>query len=803
MEPFQLELFRGVVLGVTKAQFGDSLFRHKHALLSALGLEPLGSESYDHTNPALSHLYRVEKEFSRSQSSFRPPGCRTGTCPRRLGRGSAAADARLQEDGGERAARGLRSVNRSRLDHGLLPHQGGRLGRMAHVEHVRARPKPARGRRSPSEGRRSSFRSRRESPRRSPFGAHREGILVQGLRPRSRRALSPRSDPMLGRPGQRGLAGRPSPSVRVKGRSVLSLPGALRREQLGRRRTAARLRSALLLNRLGEGDARENATSRTTLAHRSRSRAVLLVRRGRASRGERGVRTRGWLVGPRRRAARPFTALLWWVRSRFFLEVELPGRDAARTALGRRRADRGSSSAAKRAGGEQAGPGEKGGAAAAAGGRSRSRPSAESGSRSGWEHPPMAEAGRAKEAGRRKELGEGRALALFGEAAPSRNYTYHEFNNLAGTLTDGPKAFPYAFTVRRRRVNFSDSELLPEPRRPRGPFACAAVGLDQPVLLMEDPWTGTPARWCAGTTVTSGSPEYPREELGSREPLRRAVLQRGVPAREAREQAEPGRGPQVLSGLQREVLQRGGSFDQDLGIRALVSSAVAAIAESLLRLAKVKRSELEGGPGDLANLGDSLGKIAVYQRAAVSKPKLSMRLLWYLPTELCSFEGIEAYRPLLEEIEKTSLGYTLLSYPAEASRCGLCELRGSIARGGRRDLCPRQLRLGEPDRSGPRRSSVDRAPYSFRKCVRLRMWERGSALNRGVRSAFGTASRTSAEDQRSLSVGLSSNPITSGRGVARRSFARIVGKRDRGRLVLPVGTSGRKGGPGSAGGGEL
>ncbi|KAK2814398.1 hypothetical protein Q5P01_000526 [Channa striata] len=126
-----------------------------------------------------------------------------------------AADARLQEDGGERAARGLRSVNRSRLDHGLLPHQGGRLGRMAHLEHVRARPKPARGRRSPSEGRRSSFRSRRESPRRSPFGAHREGILVQGLRPRSTRRAE--IDPMLGRPDS-GFAGRPSPSVRAKGR---------------------------------------------------------------------------------------------------------------------------------------------------------------------------------------------------------------------------------------------------------------------------------------------------------------------------------------------------------------------------------------------------------------------------------------------------------------------------------------------------------------------------------------------------------------------------------------------------------
>ncbi|KAK2813054.1 hypothetical protein Q5P01_000919 [Channa striata] len=56
------------------------------------------------------------------------------------------------------------------------------------------------------------------------------------------------------------------------------------------------------------------------------------------------------------------------------------------------------------------------------------------------------------------------------------------------------------------------------------------------------------------------------------------------------------------------------------------------------------------------------------------------------------------------------------------------------------------------------------------------------------------ASRTSAEDQRSLSVGLSSNPITSGAASLGDRFARIVGKRDRGRLVLPVGTSGRKGG---------
>ncbi|KAK2813055.1 hypothetical protein Q5P01_000920 [Channa striata] len=392
-------------------------------------------------------------------------------------------------------------------------------------------------------------------------------------------------------------------------------------------RTAARLRSALLLNRLGEGDARENATSRTTRRF-SIALSGCTTRPARARLpGEKEVADPG-LARSGAEEPRPFTALLWWVRSRFFLEVELPGRDAARTPSGggeptgvapRRRSGRGGEQRARREGaGRRAAVGDLG------------RPSAEAdrdraGNTLRWRRRAAA-----KKRGGGKKLGEkgARSLALFGEAAPSRNYTYHEFNNLAGTLTGGPKAFPYAFTVRRRRVNFSDSELLPEPRRPRGPFACLrAVGLDQPVLLMEDPWTGTPASECS--------------------------------CREAREQAEPGRGPQVLSGLQREVLQRGGSFDQNLGIPGPGVQRGRGHCESLLRLAKVSAQRARGS-GDLANLGDSLGKIAVYQRAAVSKPKLSMRLLWYLPTELCSFEGIEAYRPLLEEIEKASLGYTLL-----------------------------------------------------------------------------------------------------------------------------------------------
>lgn len=70
MEPFQLELFRGVVLGITKNQFGDTLFKYKHALLEKLGLAPLGSESYNYVDPALSHFYQVERAFSHYANPY-------------------------------------------------------------------------------------------------------------------------------------------------------------------------------------------------------------------------------------------------------------------------------------------------------------------------------------------------------------------------------------------------------------------------------------------------------------------------------------------------------------------------------------------------------------------------------------------------------------------------------------------------------------------------------------------------------------------------------------------------------------
>lgn len=51
-----------------------------------------------------------------------------------------------------------------------------------------------------------------------------------------------------------------------------------------------------------------------------------------------------------------------------------------------------------------------------------------------------------------------------------------------------------------------------------------------------------------------------------------------------------------------------------------------------------------------------------------------MRMLWYLPVELYSVKRIEAYRPLLDKMEKVSLNYFLLSYLAKADSCGLCDL---------------------------------------------------------------------------------------------------------------------------------
>lgn len=141
---------------------------------------------------------------------------------------------------------------------------------------------------------------------------------------------------------------------------------------------------------------------------------------------------------------------------------------------------------------------------------------------------------------------------------------------------------------------------------------------------------------------------------------------------------------------------------------ALTTSLILVKVESRERFVKVKRSELESDPF-LKELPKAVGKIAVYVRASSAKSKLSLRMLWYLTVELCIFEGIEAYRPLCDEMEKVSINYFLLSYPADAESCGLCDLGDVMRRGGCYSPGCRYLRLNS-DHAENRCSSIDKAP---------------------------------------------------------------------------------------------
>lgn len=69
-EPFQMELMRGVVLGVAGSQLGDDLYKYKHVLLSSVGLAPLGSEAFDYVKPTQSHWYHIQKDFERYANPY-------------------------------------------------------------------------------------------------------------------------------------------------------------------------------------------------------------------------------------------------------------------------------------------------------------------------------------------------------------------------------------------------------------------------------------------------------------------------------------------------------------------------------------------------------------------------------------------------------------------------------------------------------------------------------------------------------------------------------------------------------------
>ena len=336
-----------------------------------------------------------------------------------------------------------------------------------------------------------------------------------------------------------------------------------------------------------------------------------------------------------------------------------------------------------------------------------------------------------------------------------------DFNNLAGALTDGPLAFPYTFTMQmKNELKFDDLVKYCQSR------TCEAVGplpsrdkwgCVNPVLLMEDPVDPTTGRTSHRYTVTS------RGHLSTV-----AASQNGV-AHYYNEVFLPGR---PVSRLNLDVDLRccqkcNARFSTHAQrctkhkvSQALATSLILVIVESLFGLTKVTKAELESDPS-LSELAKAVGKIAVYVRASSTKSKLSLRMLWYLPVELCSSGGIESYKTLLDKMETVSLNYVLLSYPADVEACGLCGLSYAMRTGGRDPSGSKYLRLS-PVQVANRRSSIDKAPYSFRKCVRLpNCYKEDSGFDYVDTFNIQDIEDPGFDDPLSLSVGLSSNPILS------------------------------------------
>lgn len=293
----------------------------------------------------------------------------------------------------------------------------------------------------------------------------------------------------------------------------------------------------------------------------------------------------------------------------------------------------------------------------------------------------------------------------------------HWFNNHPGVLTDRPAAFPYTYTVHvGQGVTFDDLVTYCVTREPDAQIGTLPFrrewGSVNPVLLMEDntdPNTGKIVRSYAVTSrghlsELTTRPCYNEVFLPNR-PVTRLNLDVDMKC--------------CVLCRDRYTVNANDEMKRKLS-RAMASSMLLMIAETLLSMAKLRVSKSQSYGPDAVNLKElvrNIGKVSVYIRSSPVKNKLSLRMLWYLPMELCSVRGIEAYKPLLQEIEKMSLRYVLLSYLEELRSCGLCELSKVITRGAAANNV-RCLRVAG-DMQQKRLSAVDKAPYALRKSVRL------------------------------------------------------------------------------------
>ena len=337
-----------------------------------------------------------------------------------------------------------------------------------------------------------------------------------------------------------------------------------------------------------------------------------------------------------------------------------------------------------------------------------------------------------------------------------------KYNNLPGTLTDRHAHKSLYVVHLGESVTFDDlvaycvsrdfKELQGLPPR-------KSWGAVNPVLLMEDVWDSetktvrrryviTPRGFLA--SMESGVVCYYNEVFLPGRPVSRLNLDVDL---------------KCCASCKDEF-----SANASRGTKASVSKVIGAsvidiIAESLVCLTREQVDDGERDQTDTAEIAKAVGKVLLYMRAPSTtggSSKISLRLLWYLPIELCSATGISAYDSLLKQIEQVSLSHVLLSYKKD--ECGFCHLKADT----------RALRVKLSDVSS-RQSAIDKAPYVVRKCVRL-----PNCYKEETRFEYmGTINRhdvheSDNENVHSVAIGLSSSPVQSDVTTLGSPFAAVL-----------------------------
>lgn len=331
------------------------------------------------------------------------------------------------------------------------------------------------------------------------------------------------------------------------------------------------------------------------------------------------------------------------------------------------------------------------------------------------------------------------------------------FNNNAGVLTDRSNSYSGSFTVHVGQDVTFDDLFNYCVTRTAGPVCGLPPrkewGSVNPVLLMEDPVDPTTGNTVRRYTITSRGHLSSESSNHGSMPCYNEVFLTGRPVSRLNLDVDLKCCKQCNARLVTQASPR----TKRKVAKALVTSLLLVIMEALLHLANVTPNQLFSSH-HIDDFIKALGKVAVYIRSSHGKNKLSLRMLWYLPLELCTLHGIEAYKALLKEMENRSLGYVLLSYPKDSDSCGLCDLGACLRQTSGGSKC---LKLGSHDTNASRSSAIDRAPYSFRKSVRLPNCYKEDSRFEYI-STFNMQhdiDNPGSDDPMSLSVGLSSNPI--------------------------------------------